>query len=441
MFPGVHFAGFRTLLGGALGLCAATAASGPGFEARIAGIRAELRTAPQHALANARELVAANPRSAASYLVLGEAHLRLAQLDQAEAALAEASRLDPDLSRAWLSLGRVAEARFERAQALAYYERAYALDPLDSEIQWAARGRARRLSVPWASADPADPELENWRLVSAVGRARIRLERVANPGHLNGWGVNVTFNHGKPIRLLLDTGATGIMLSSDLQERAGLAAIGRGVIRGVGEENGFRPVTYAQAESVRVGPVEYRNALVQIAARQSLVGLDGLIGTDVFAHFIVTLDFQRRELQLDSPELEDNSEYNGYVPVLRQGHALLLPLRVDDGADCLFQIDTGANSSFISSTLDAMAGRLTVEPTFRVRGASGHVARVYRAEQVKIEFAGLRRRIGRLLSIDFSLQNAYRHVNVHGILGLPELSEFRLSIDYGHGRVRLEPVF
>lgn len=440
MFTWVHSGRFlRRVFAGAVTVGTALAAATPGVMMRIDGIRAALRAEPLQALSDARDLAKDHPEIPEARLLLGEAHLKLAQLDAAQQEFEAAQALDASLARTWLGLGRVAEARFELQRAIECYERAHALDSTDPDIELAARRRARRLSVPWASANESDPEHGNWQLVSETARATIRLERVMNPGNINGWGVSVSFNQGKPMRLLLDTGATGIMLSRDLLEKAQLEPSGRGVIRGVGEQHGFRAVEYGRAQSVRIGPIEFRNALVQVAARDSLVGLDGLIGTDVFAHFIVTMDFLRRELRLDPPELEDRSEYNGYVPVLRQGHALLMPLVVDGQQECLFQIDTGANSSFVSSDLPALSDRLMVEPGFRVRGASGHVGRVYRAEHVRIEFAGIRRLIGRLLSIDFRPQNAYRHFAVHGILGLPELSDFRLSIDYGQGRVRLEP--
>ena len=53
------------------------------------------------------------------------------------------------------------------------------------------------------------------------------------------------------------------------------------------------------AERLRIGDLEFRDALIGVAETDFLANQDGLIGTDVFSEFLVTLDFANPGLRLD----------------------------------------------------------------------------------------------------------------------------------------------
>ena len=376
------------------------------------------------------ELSSSRPDPAApSWLDRGEIELRRGSIDRAGEYFERAAEENPVSARAWLGLARVAEARFAPETALKHWRRAAELSSGP-----AAPLPRRRLSVPVTYDMPeSERQADVWRLLTPVESACLRLERLSNGGNLHGFGVEISLNGHKPLRVLLDTGATGLLLARDLLPPAGVEATGVNLLRGVGDQSSIRAVRLHRVESLRMGSIEYANAVVQAADRDLLVGFDGIMGADVFAHFLVTLDFPARRLLLESREA---TREEGFEPVYRQGHALLVPARVNRQDGVLLQIDSGANRSLLDESLARRAARLSDDPFQQVRGASGAASRVWRVEHAEFEMAGRRCYPRNVLAISFARQNQVRPFEVHGILGLPELQHTRLSIDYSRGLIK-----
>jgi predicted aspartyl protease len=145
-----------------------------------------------------------------------------------------------------------------------------------------------------AASAPADTVAGtvSFRLAGAGGAA------IVVPVYINGRG---------PIDLILDTGATFTCLDSTLVRELALparvASIGAAV--GVGGSGAVRLV---RVDSLRVGEVRVRalTACELDLAGLRVIGKDvrGLLGLNFLRNFRMTLDFDRRTLQLTKPQSE-----------------------------------------------------------------------------------------------------------------------------------------
>ncbi len=407
------------------------------------------------------------PDSAAAHEFAGEVLFRRGQFPQADAEFKNAVGLDPRFALAWWGLGRVAACASMNKTAVEDFHRAYELNPKDSRIlaAWIPRlqGRERAAALEAYAAMVGDSTESNELrqrmelakaldgrevtvLASPYHAAEIPLRGFENATHTRTYGLEVLVN-GTPVKLVLDTGAAGIVLSRPAAERAGMARIADGTLRGIGDNakgtDGYR----ALAEHFRIGDVEYRNALISVAG-QNMEGIeDGLIGSNVFSEFLITLDFVGGKLRLDplpgyrpGDELQDrveSPEMRDAARVYRFGHILLLPVRANSH-EGLFVVDTGAASTMMSYDLAAEASNLNRDDRTTVRGLSGKVGDVYKTGNLVLEFAGFAQKNLGATAIDTWEMSHRMGTEISGFLGLPVLDLFTLTIDYRDGLVKFE---
>lgn len=218
--------------------------------ARIFRLSSMYATA-QHEIVTAHQLDPYDPEIRGMWMGTLPLHERI---DELKKYLANAGNLSPDLAR---------ETQFQ----LAYLE-----------DRAANPGKSCHLASPIASTEiPFAPLM-------------------ADANHIAGWGLDVHFN-GKSARLEVDTGAGGLYISRAVAERAGLKPEVKSEMSGIGNKGAQSGYT-AYADSIRIGNLEFRDCLVDVSDRRDIVGVDGLIGTDVFSSFLVTLDFPWRKMTL-----------------------------------------------------------------------------------------------------------------------------------------------
>jgi len=416
----------------------------------------------------AQKALADAPDSAAAHEFAGEVLFRRGQFAQADAEFKNAVEREPRLALAWWGLGRVAECAAMNRTAVEDYKQAYELDSKDPRIlaAWIPRLRgpdrskalAAYLAAAGASAESKE-FLQRIELAKALeGREVMTLASpyraadiplrgfVSDATHMRTYGVEVMVN-GAPVNLVLDTGAAGIVMTRPAAERAGLARLSDGAVRGIGDNTKAAAGYRALAEKFRIGNVEYRNAVVNVTG-QSLVGIeDGLIGSSVFAEFLVTLNFAGGKLRLDplpgyqpGNELQDrveSPELRDAARVFRFGHILLVPARVGTH-EGLFVLDSGAARSMMSYDLAAEVSKLNRDDRTAIRGLSGKVGDVYQTGNVVLEFAGFTQKNLGMTAIDTWELSHRLGTEISGFLGLPILDLFKLTIDYRDGLVKFE---
>jgi hypothetical protein len=203
-------------------------------------------------------------------------------------------------------------------------------------------------------------------------------------------GIEMAIN-GATAVLMVDTGATGILLGRKMAEKAGVTKVTDTHIRGVGdrgEQSGY----LGRVDSVRVGGLEFRDCYVEVVDRKDAVGDEGLVGADLFRDFLVDLDFSGRKFRLsqlsplpseksgaasvnstETRELHDRHiapEMKSYTPVYRFGHNLLVPTRINDSLTKLFIMDSGASTNSISPEAAREVTKVATDNNTRIQGLS-----------------------------------------------------------------------
>jgi Tfp pilus assembly protein PilF len=447
----------------------------------------------QLALETANQGLAAAPDFLPGHSVLGEVFFRQARMTDAEREFLKGVNAPHPDARAYLGLSRIYDVFSLHARAKTMMDKAHEWDPNDPEIlrSWGftlkRSERIPALERYLAATGDSDPhsreslqkyvsmlkELEKkpdlrCRLASKLSSTETELKPLLiDVNHLHGFGLNVKVN-GQSSRLLLDTGGSGILINKKLGQKAGikpLMTIKIGGIGDAGDVGGY----IGYADSINIGQLEFRNCLVEVSDKRSIVNDDGLIGADVFSHYLVTIDFLWQKLRLqelpkrpgdkdeattldtedeDTGAEKDDSvasgprdryiapEMQGYAKILRFGHDLLIPTWVGtDTAPKLFLIDTGAMENHISLSAARAVTGVHHDAFSEVRGISGEVKKVYSADKAVLQFSHFKQENQDLLTIDMSSISKDTGTEVSGILGFTTLRLFTIKIDYRDGLV------
>jgi len=305
---------------------------------------------------------------------------------------------------------------------------------------------ARSLRVHIAT-DKALGDRKARRLMSPYAEAQIKLETLLDALHRPfGVGIKVQFNGGPSFRLLLDSGSSGLALAPKAAEKAGLETLDlEGVeARGVGDRKPQSALVYLASE-VRVGSVAFANYPVEVFKAAKTPDYDGIAGLDVFARFLVTVDFPGRLMTLApySPEPGDDPQDAGNVPpqdfhrIFRFGHLLTTQTSINGQAPVLFLIDTGTTANLIDTAAARASTKVHSDTSTRVSGIQGAVEKVGRADRATLVFAGFRQENPNLIALDLEKNSDRVGTRLSGVIGMPVLWGMNMTIDYRNGAIRL----
>ncbi len=301
-------------------------------------------------------------------------------------------------------------------------------------------------------------------------------------------GLEVKLND-RSNRLALDTGSSGILVRSEAAQKAGLTRISEQSIGGLGDK-GRQSGYIAVAGHIRIGELEFEDCLVRVVDEAGPSENDGLIGTDVFGAYLIDIDIPGEKLRLSPlpkrPEEtaaptalnsagesratpEDNVENGGeqrsapppvqgkpinatanvflpkdayvapemarWTKVFRFGHILLIPTLVDNSKSMLFMIDTGAFTNVLSTRTAREVTKVRSDPRMQVKGLSGTVNNVYRADKATLQFGHYSQENQDIVTLDLSAISKSTGTEVSGILGFELLRILQVKIDYRDGLV------
>jgi predicted aspartyl protease/Flp pilus assembly protein TadD len=452
--------------------------------------------------------LAQNPNSAPLLTALGEIQYRAGTPWLAAMTATKAMTLDPCYPRLRLLQARIFHLSSNYASAAKEVSTAYALDPHDPNIrlQWLEtlplQRRIAELESYLASKTGQDSEqlgrlgsylafLEKeqiephkaCRMVSTAATTSIDFSPIMRDAtHVRAYGLDVKLNDHNA-RLQIDTGASGLLISRSVAEHAGLTRFTNGRIGGIGNDGEANSYT-AFADTIKIGSLEFHDCEVEVLDKRSVLDEDGLIGMDVFAHFLVTLDYPMRKLTLGplpkrpddvdtaAPTLQTaesrgddaatgsdtapTAKPSGNVPpavsrslhdryvapemknwsgVYRVGHELLMPASLNQSSPRLFILDTGAFATSVSETAARAVTKVHTDETLRVRGISGKVAKVYSADQIDFRFANMEQKVTDAVAFENSAISKGTGLEVSGFLGATTLSQLTITIDYRDGLV------
>ena len=377
------------------------------------------------------------PENAPTEDAAGIALVRKGELVKAEAHFRAALKLranDPAALEGMASIFSVI-SKFKTARALTL--QAYAQAPDDPDLMrahaYTLKGAARTEELERAlvllgpatedalnlhaliAAEKAAAGRELRRLITPYESTRVKMFWIVDgPDSRRGVGLQVRFNQGETLRLLLDTGSSGISIAPKAAEKAGLQALGQ-----------FQYL----ASEVRIGDVAFADYPVAVFRGAPSPNFEGLIGGDVFRQFVIGVDFAGLELSLDArpgppgdpdePTDAADTVPAGFFRVLRFAGHLALPTSVNGEAPVMFLVDSATTENMIDSTV-------------------ARKSQVNRANEISLAFAGVRQSNPELTATDLTKMSDSMGVAFAGILGMPVLSQMKLTIDYREGAVRME---
>jgi tetratricopeptide (TPR) repeat protein len=330
---------------------------------------------------------------------------------------------DPDIQHAWLSIDSPAHEIEGVEQALATTK------DIDAEIRQKAEARAHAM-MPLLSENS-----QTCQVLPAVSSATLPLQRTfADVKHIDGYRLFVDFPQGKA-KMIVDTAASGLYISKALADLNGFQ-------QGAGD-----PAGTVRASTVHIGPLEFRDCIVGVSNTPFAGGADGFIGTDIFAQWMITLDFRLARMMLE-PLPHQNAmlpadrpaspELAGFTPVYHRRQYLLAPLTFGNSSRRLFILATGMRFSAMTSDTAHSLSKMTVNFTNPEQTAQGTKVLFFR-EVFDIQLANLQQiHQGHILQLDPAVINRNAGFEIAGMLGLDVLQPLTLHLDYRDGLVKFE---
>lgn len=402
-----------------------------------------------------------NARSAIALTALAEVQLRQGQPWLAMKSLDAAEAANPCYARSHLVRSRVLRIDSMYASERAEIQRAYEIDPKDPDIQSAwrdtvsAANEIKSIDQSLASMNDLDAKArqtaeaslhslmsrlsensQNCQVLPAVTSAKLPLVASIEDKlrHLYRYQLEVQLPQSKA-KLLLDTAASGLYISRALAEQNNLH-------QGAGAAEGT-----VHVDEVHIGPLEFRDCTVGVSDTPFPDKADGIIGTDIFASYLITLDFRLKRLTLEPlppqrgllpgdrsvpPELKD------FTPAYHRRQYLLLPVTLNKKSCRLFALGSGMPYTAMTSETAHSVSNLKADFTNSARTASGAKEEFY-SDKFDLQLANLpliqHRRIA---EFDLSAIDQNAGFQVAGVLGLDILHPVVLHLDYRDGLVKLD---
>jgi predicted aspartyl protease len=302
------------------------------------------------------------------------------------------------------------------------------------------------------------------RITSKADTSRIPLTGIYNGPHIAAYGLDVAFD-GKKRRLQIDTGAGGLLLTAAAAKRLGVTPEYQLHTSGVGDQ--ADPESYlSHVANIQIGDIQLSDCMVEVV-KSSRLDVDGLIGMNVFAKWLVTLDYQQTELRLaplpqrpqppsssgspnaptsteaddDDPVAKDRyiaPEMEDWLKIARVGHNILLPANINlkSPQPHYMIMDTGASMTTLSPEFAKEAGKLSTSE-IEFHGLSGKVNRAYDTHELTLYFGRFRLPPAVFPAFDMTKISHDTGFEVSGLVGLPTLSLLSITIDYRDNLLKL----
>lgn len=439
----------------------------------------------------------AAPNSVPLLTASAEVQYRQGKIAEAATTADQAFHLDPCNPRLYLIRARILSLNSMYASERRAIGIAHSLDPSDMDIRLTWLGtlpvtqridelrkfltskngldsdeRARFEQGLTKLEDHASNQDKTCHITSSVTSTEIPIVPLSWDGtirHIRGWALHVSLNNNDA-GLELDTGASGLLISKTIAQRAGLKSLARVQLGGVGDRGPLGGYV-ARVDLIRIGSLEFRDCIARVSDSENVAGGDGLIGADVFSSFLVTLDYPVRKLLLaplpprptdgglaslnteggdpttsdatgssvqstGPPDRYVSPTMKEYSPVFRSGHDLILPVVLNGKTQRLFLVDSGAAISSISPEAARAVTKVRGGAPVVIKGVNGAVAKVSTSDKIVFAFGGIEQDNYDLYSFDTSSMSRDAGTEISGLLGNPLLSQLTMSIDYRDGLIK-----
>lgn len=435
----------------------------------------------QDAYDQAARVILADPLSARAHALLGAAVLASGNFRSSVEEFRTALSLQDNEALAIAGLAMVDFYENRIDAAIKGLRRAVSLDGNEPDYIFNLAQATARNERYKEAADAYETFLLIAPKTDADRRARIRglidfLRYLGNQGllySLSGNKTSMTFDSvdGRPmlkvrvngskefLRFVLDTGSGMSVISEETAKKLGMRPVARGgMARAVGGGGKFE-IVYGFLSSLDLGDVKISSVPVYIRHfYDSRTPADGYLGLSVISKFVASVDYGTKlfTLQRQSDSDDDNATRPGSKAVPAAASDIVeIPVRTTssgflsgevklEGIDkpLNFIIDTGASVSVVSEKLVAEEELTSYIAPIRMRvyGAAGITDDVKTILLPKLMLGSITRDQIRAAVLDMEPVNETAGFTQNGILGGNFLGHYRLSFDFRHGLIRLEPL-
>ncbi|HKY33302.1 MAG TPA: aspartyl protease family protein [Candidatus Polarisedimenticolia bacterium] len=412
------------------------------------------------ARAASRRILGAYPESPLAYILLGSVAMQQGDSVTARRELERAVEMDDRSAQALAQLAALDLMQGKIEDARLRGERALALEP-DNATALRIMSRVER-SVPRLIAlyrkllgvSPEDALAKSWigilersaapevnYVAPLAGEARVPLELDAD----GRFYVRADLPGRRGLRLLLDTGASGMVLSETVARSMGMKLQEFSESAGLGGlTRHSHPILLRRIE---VGGVRARELMA--TASNLPPGVDGILNPTIFAPpgsgVVVELHPSRHRLMFRREPASSPAQGSGWVsiPYLADGYHIIFRV-VLAGQAAMALLDTGAAVELIDrSVLRRLPGAVILsshEAGTSLIGFGGQIDDAETVDAVPLRIAGRNMVSRRLFLVDLNEESFRFQVDLDAIVGIARLREFDLRIDPGAGRLAFRPL-
>ncbi|MGB9415934.1 MAG: aspartyl protease family protein, partial [Acidobacteriaceae bacterium] len=415
------------------------------------------------AAAQANRGIADNPAAAAALTAMAEVEYRKGQPWLALETLHTVERTDSCYALAHLLHSRILQIDSMYESERKELQTAYDIDPADPDIKRAwlhvvsaahdAEGIEKAISTMNLPADQkaqavatVDNLMERFSERSQTCKSSPITTTVTLPlsamyedaKHVGGYQLDVQLPR-KNAKLIVDTAASGLYIS-----------------RALADENGFQPVpnepqNMVRIDTLHIGPLEFHDCLVGVSDTPFPDKRDGFIGTDVFAPYLISLDYPAGKLTLAPlPALPSQQEsvvpldryiapeMSNYTPIYHRHQFLLVPVVLNNRQRRLFALDSGMRMSTMTSEAAHLISSTRMNFTNSVQTVGGGTLQIYR-DHFDFQFANVSfDNQAQVLEFDPSAIDENAGLEIAGLIGFDMLQGLTTHMDYRDGLIRFD---
>ena len=284
------------------------------------------------------------------------------------------------------------------------------------------------------------PQEKNYHF--PAGKNSVEIPFILNSNHIY---IPVGIGDSKLLSFILDSGAGGPVLDTEISEKLGLKTIGKLEGRGAGE--GSQEVNLLLLPNIRLGDLVIDSVSAMTISLKPLskyegMSDDGILGYDIFSRFVVKVDYENQKLTLYEPPSFEYTGKGEILPITLEENHPHIKAKLDGQYEGNFVIDTGARSSLVLNTpfvqkydLAAKTGKkIEVFSGIGIGGkAPGKLTRVKNIEIGKFNIPAP------VTTLSSSEKGAFASEKIDGNIGGGILKRFTVIFDYPGRRMILEP--
>ena len=262
--------------------------------------------------------------------------------------------------------------------------------------------------------------------------------------------VKASVNGGEPKNFLLDTGATQTILDSQIfsnleVERDGNVSITTG--------SGSVDMGFARLDRFKMSDIDFSGMPVAVSDLSNFSKLmkfqpAGLIGANILTRFLVTIDYEKKEIILRDPENVKPPEGATIVktrPALGSSGISIVG-KIDGELEIPFLVDTGAAYNHVTQELIKTLVEEELLPVGMIKGLDGTPVNTGSIRFDRISFDNALEVSKPIFSVTPSPKTDEKKSRKRGIisggslaiLGNPLLSRYRVTFDYRNQRLFFE---